>query len=267
MALFKIFKGSESELNKVPMHEGYAYFTTDKGNLFIDISNDAGDRVQVNALHAQSLLDATGNEIDVDDILLKDMVATVKQGGTGRNSLTANAILIGDGENPIKMVPIANGNIVVGDTANGLKGINGTGALYAATAGVPTFGVLPLTAGGVGANNAGDARTNLDVYSKAEVDTAVDQATSVATAVTLYSNAWDNATNGFTYTVNIKGLSCGKEHNVPPTVTYTSNLDEYSKIESAEATHAASKDANGTIVFSIKEKPASDIGIVIIDTK
>jgi hypothetical protein len=45
MALFKIFRGPEDNLNSVPLHEGYAYFTEDKGNLFIDISNEEGGRL------------------------------------------------------------------------------------------------------------------------------------------------------------------------------------------------------------------------------
>ena len=55
MALFKIFRGPEDNLNSVPLHEGYAYFTEDKGNLFIDISNEEGGRLQVNAYAAQVL--------------------------------------------------------------------------------------------------------------------------------------------------------------------------------------------------------------------
>jgi ribose 5-phosphate isomerase len=37
MALFKIFKGKESNL-PAKTNEGYAYFTTDEGNFFIDVA-------------------------------------------------------------------------------------------------------------------------------------------------------------------------------------------------------------------------------------
>ena len=40
MALFQIYKGLESELNNVTMHEGYAYFCTDSGKFYIDVSNN-----------------------------------------------------------------------------------------------------------------------------------------------------------------------------------------------------------------------------------
>ena len=52
MALFKIFRGAEDQLNQIPLHEGYAYFTEDKQHLFIDISNEEGGRLQVNAYAA-----------------------------------------------------------------------------------------------------------------------------------------------------------------------------------------------------------------------
>jgi hypothetical protein len=48
--------------------------------------------------------------------------------------------------------------------------LQGTGALFAATAGAPQFGTLPISVGGTGAINAAGARTNLDVYSKLETD-------------------------------------------------------------------------------------------------
>ena len=47
MALFKILKGNSSNLgdnnsnNSKLTHEGYAYFVTDTGKLYIDINSDA----------------------------------------------------------------------------------------------------------------------------------------------------------------------------------------------------------------------------------
>lgn len=76
------------------LHEGYAYFCEDTGNLFIDVSNIEGGRLQVNAYAAQVLKNKV-TEIDIDDIFLKNMTATVAQGGTGHNTLTVNALLVG----------------------------------------------------------------------------------------------------------------------------------------------------------------------------
>lgn len=260
MALFKIFRGAESDLNSVPLHEGYAYFTEDKGNLFIDISNEEGGRLQVNAYAAQVLKNDI-SEIDIDDIFLTNMTATVAQGGTGRNTLTVNALLIGNGTEAVKMVEIANGDLVIGNSENGITGLKGTGILYAATSGVPQFGVAPITVGGTGANNAQEARNNLDVYNKQEVNDAIEESTSTAYSATLSSSGWINSGDVYTYSYSNSSLTCGKNGNVPPIITHTSNLTEYSKIESAEATVGVG------IVFTTSEQPEEDIGIIIIDVK
>ena len=260
MALFKIFRGPEANLNSVPLHEGYAYFTEDKGNLFIDISNEEGGRLQVNAYAAQVLSNGI-TEIDVDDIFLKNMTVAVAQGGTGHDTLTVNALLVGNGTEAVKMIEIAAGSLVVGNAENGVAGLQGTGALYAATAGAPQFGTLPLSVGGTGATNAAMARTNLDVYSKAETDDQISESTSVAYTTTLSAGNWILNGDMYTQTYSNTGLTCGKAGNVPPIVTYTSNLDEYSKIDHADATVGTG------ITFYIKEKPQSDIALVIIDVK
>lgn len=248
MSLFKIFRGQEEGLASVPKHEGYAYFTEDKGNLFIDISSDipasegveaqAGVRVQVNAEGAKYLLDGA-TKISVDDLFLTNMMASVTQGGTGHSTLTTNALIVGNGTDSVKLVSINNGEFVVGDSENGVKGI--TSAV---------------------------ARTNLDVYSKTETDEKIEQASSVeATEETLTVAGWTASEDKFTQTLTMIGLTCGKEHNVPPVIAPVSNIEEYSKIESAVATPAESKTADGTIVFTIAAKPATEIKITVTDVK
>lgn len=260
MALFKIFRGPEDNLNSVPLHEGYAYFTEDKGNLFIDISNEEGGRLQVNAYAAQVLKNDI-TEIDIDDIFLKNMTATVAQGGTGHNSLTVNALLIGNGTNAVKMVEIAAGQVVIGNSENGVTGLQGTGALFAATAGAPQFGTLPISVGGTGAINAAGARTNLDVYSKLETDNQISGSTTAAYPATLSASGWVLNEDMYTYTYSNTSLTCGKAGNVPPIISYTSNLKEYSKIDHADASVGVG------ITFYTKEKPTNDIAIIIIDVK
>lgn len=70
MALFKILKGKEADLANQPITEGWAWFTEDRHNLYIDISDT--ERVQVNADSARALWgfdeDGTILEIDIDDI-------------------------------------------------------------------------------------------------------------------------------------------------------------------------------------------------------
>lgn len=258
MALFKIFRGTEEKLKQVPCHEGYAYFTEDGAHLYIDIGNNTGDRLQVNAYAAEVLSNGT-TEIDVDDVFLKTMTASVAQGGTGANSLTVNALLIGNGTDPVKMVSLDNGSIAVGDTTNGIKGLKGTGALFASTEGLPQFGTLPISAGGTGGTTAAAARNSLEVYSKTETDNEVKKVTRVQYTTTLFANQWIQGSGNYTYSYANTQLTCGKGGDVPPTITYTSNRQEYNKILTADATPGTG------IVFTIKDKPANDIGIIIID--
>lgn len=64
----------------------------------------------------------------------------VKMGGTGKASHTANAVLMGNGEDAVKNVATANG------------------ALYATAAnGAPKFGTLPIAQGGTGKTTAAAA--------------------------------------------------------------------------------------------------------------
>ena len=264
MALFKIFRGDEAGLNAVPCHDGYAYFTEDSGKLFIDIGNNPGDRMQVNAYAAEVLIrtapDGTKEYLDIDDLFLKDAIASVKQGGTGANSLTLNALLIGNGTDPIKMVSIDKGGIVIGDDVDGVKSLSGVGALYANAVGLPQFGTLPIEAGGTNATTAKQARTNLDVYSKGEVDKEVGDATSKVYIATLRPEGWiSNGSDQYIYELVLTDIKCGKNGNVHPIITYTSNKDEYSNIVSAEANPGVG------ITFVISKLPEKDIGISIID--
>lgn len=261
MALFKINKGPETNLNAQPLHTGYAWFTIDKHKLFIDIDEEPGGRVQVNAYGAEVLLKDDGSEIEVDDLLLKEIAVTVAQGGTGRDSLTANALLIGNGTDPVKLVSLTNNGILISDTTNGVKELKGTGALFASDTQEPEFGNLPVSAGGTGSNTAAGARSSLNVYSKSEVDDSIAQATTLAYTVTLQAAQWQTSGNQFTYTYTNTDLSCGKNHNVPPVITYVTNQQEYNNIDDAEATSGQG------IVFTASKKPTADIQIIVIDVK
>ncbi len=274
MALFKIFRGTTAELNTVPCKEGYAYFTEDDGKLHIDISSDIrnedgsvtkGTRLTVNAYAADILRNAAGDEIDIEDVFLTTMTATVAQGGTGLKTLTANALLVGNGTDPIKLVSLENGTILVGDDTEVIKGLKGVGALFSKTSGTPEIGTLPIELGGTGAITAAQARQNLEVYDKTAVDDKIDEVTTKAYSFTLRAAGW--VTNGdvTTYELAVAGLTCGKDGNVPPIVTYVTNRDEYSNIDSAEADPVGKK-----ITFTVntaKNKPTQDIQIIVVDVK
>lgn len=77
---------------------------------------------------------------------------------------------------------------------------------------------------------------------------------------TIFASGWvagDDET--YSYTYSNTSLVCGKNGDIPPIITYTSNLDEYSEIDSAEAT------AGVGITFYASKQFENDIGILILD--
>ena len=85
----------------------------------------------------------------------------VEYGGTGQTSFTSNAIITGNGTSGLKTVATK------------------AGVLYAtATNGVAQFGTLPVAYGGTGQTTKEGARSNLEVYSKTETDSAISTALS-----------------------------------------------------------------------------------------
>lgn len=84
-------------------------------------------------------------------------------------------------------------------------------------------------------------------------------ARSVQYTATLAAASWSGANAPYTYTLTIAALKCGSDGTVSPIIAPTSNIEEYSFIDSATAT------AGSGIVFSASSKPTDAIGIIIID--
>lgn len=82
MALFKILKGESQNLPS-ELHEGYAYFLTDTGEFYVDISDS--ERRQLSAEKLSRTRSGETEVIEIDDLLLmKDKiqdVITVSDGG------------------------------------------------------------------------------------------------------------------------------------------------------------------------------------------
>lgn len=259
MALFKIYRGDKSKLPE-QITDGYAYFIKDESKLYIDAGSQ---RYCLNAVGAEEVL--KGSEyVKTDQLVFKSDIIDVAHGGTGATELTKNAILVGNGTDTVQLISIPENSIVVYDAEQGITGLSGEGALYSEADSAPQFGTLPLTHGGTGATTDADARKNLQVYSTGEVDDKLKKSTSVAYTATLSNGQWQDTSlpdenKKYSYTYNNSNLICGKEGNIPPIVTYTSNLEEYSKIDSATATPGTG------ITFYSKEKPEGDIDIIIID--
>lgn len=250
MALFK-FAGTKEQLDTVATHNGFVYVCADgvdadeSGNLlgewFVDIGNTRY------RLAAAALIDPNGEIVNVNDLVLQGDILEVSQGGLGRNTVTQNALLVGgknqDNEDIVAEIPAA------------------AGVLQAANAETtPNYGTVPVIFGGTGATTAAQARGNLDVFSKTEVDT---RAVSVSYTATLLAENWveDSENEVFTYTLRETRLMCGNSGLVPPLITYTSNEEEYSEINGATATPGVG------ITFTAENKPTENIGIIIVDNK
>lgn len=252
MALFKIYKG-KAEFLPQSKHEGYAYFTTDEGNLYIDI--DDTTRVQVNALAAQKLIHVIQNEesedvvveIQPDEILTTNDIIPVENGGTGNsNGIAPKATQL----ETIRNIKI---NLASSEPAefNGSEDVK---------PGVE--GILSIVHGGTGGASVERARQNLEVYSKTEIDMVVSKATTTAYTVTLSTGNWVQENDLYKYDYSNSFLTCGTNGTTPPLIAPTgTNIDEYSLIESAEAT------PNSGIVFTTSIQPTADIDIVVIDMK
>lgn len=245
MALFKINRGPESTLDSIPVHDGYAYFTEDLHNLYIDVLNsNTGEviRVQVNAYFAEELRkvseDGTVEYIAFDDIQLKSTIQDVVHGGTGHAILTPNSMLIGNGVSAIKTVTISNDNFVVGDTDNGVKGIS-----------------------------AEEARTKLDVYSKDEIDTKVENAGGVVAYNTILSkDNWSLEDGVQKYIYSNSALKCGKNEDVPPIICLNSSNVGNAAISYSQIVQAIATQGLGIIfITGNSDEVVYDIPIIIID--
>jgi hypothetical protein len=87
MALWKPFRGSRSDLDSIPKHDGYVYFCDD-GSLFFDYTDAAGvlQRKQINAKEAETLtgktLDEIQKSINYNDLLNKPVLGDLSSKDT-----------------------------------------------------------------------------------------------------------------------------------------------------------------------------------------
>ena len=135
------------------------------------LSSDTGVNISGNAATATKL--AAGKELAVS---LSNTSTTTTFDGSANvtNIKTTGTLGVGNGGTGMTTASYKNA-VVIGNSStvtNAMQTVRtGSGAFYAtAQDGKPQFGTLPVAQGGTGATDAGNARTNLSVYSKSEVD-------------------------------------------------------------------------------------------------
>lgn len=247
MSLFKVYSGTRDEFpDSYPCHPGYAYFFKDDGIFMIDVDDQT--RVTVNAPNIVKAIDQKPTVYDSTDIL------TTKGGFLDENSLIATT-----DNNCVYEIPFNNGSILTKNKNGKFISVSGEGALYSIASEAPSFGTLPLSVGGTGAETAADARSNLDVYSKSEVDAKTAGGVSTCYAVSIKSTDWALSGNYYVYNYNNTNLKCGSGGKIPPIIRCRTGQESYNKINEAVAT------AGSGIQFKSSGAITENILIDIID--
>lgn len=121
---------------------------------------------------------------------INDVFIDVKHGGTGKESHTTNAVLVGNNKDAVKNIAASKGAFFA-DTKNG----------------EPKFSTLPISCGGTGATTAAEARSNLGLGSVVTQDTV--PVSKGGTGATTAKNARKNLGLGSVATEDIVPVSKG----------------------------------------------------------
>lgn len=222
MSLFKVYSGTRDKFPPdYPLHPGYAYFFEDDGIFTIDTENE---RKNVAVSEIVRTVEGGPKSISTDKILWTE------------DEPTPDCLVVSGKENIMYYLPIDNNSVVIKNNNGKLTGISGEGALYSIASEAPSFGTLPISVGGTGATTAADARSNLDVYSKSEVDTKTAGGVSTCYSVSVRSTDWVLSGNYYIYNYNNTDLKCGSDGKVPPIIRCRTGQESYNKINKATAT-------------------------------
>lgn len=139
MALFKILKGQEKNLPATKT-EGWAYVTTDEGNMYVDVS--ASKRVRIGS-HADKADVATKAEGDTESIRAK-YLAKLKQVTSNGTTFTFRGET-GDGSDAADLITIPLAGDKAGLISNAAQTIKGN-KTFANGISFPTIGTWPTPA-------------------------------------------------------------------------------------------------------------------------
>lgn len=165
-------------------------------------------------------------------------------------------------ENGVERLTINAGSADFADAANGLVVTNAeTGAeiIYTADDFIKKSSgsesdVIPIAQGGTNATTAEEARNNLGVYSKNEINNNIS---SKSFNVTLTVGGWSD----LTYALSLPDLKCGSDGTVNPIIACINNKKDCSNIISAAAEPGVG------ITFTTRTLPTDNIDLIIIDIR
>lgn len=267
MALFKPYSGTSAELAQVPVHDGYAYFTTDDSKLSVDIN---GTRYSANAKNADGLVDGDGS-LTADGI--KNLINNLAINTINITYDDTSSRYIGTLVNPadgigdlVKLHFIDRAVIeppdmcfYMNDTQYFFGDMLGRvlrkqsyyEGVYLAfhtihAKGFHLFCILNM----FGEDSETTLRNNLEVYSKTEVDhklADINVETYKPYTITVSSSGWttDGTTGNYKYVYTNTALKCGSDGNMAPIISYENDstspvssaaLDDYAKIYNAVCT-------------------------------
>lgn len=271
MALFKPYSGTSAELAQVPVHDGYAYFTTDDSKLSVDIN---GTRYSANAKNADGLVDGDGS-LTADGI--KSLINNLSINTINITYDDTSSRYIGtlvnptDGIGDLVKLHFIHGAPTDKDTNNLFIYINNEKYIVVNTLGIlqeedqnyssieylafysdvntdrlKIFTVLDLKV-----NLTEDSfRNKINVYSKTEVDNKladINVETYKNYSISVSSSGWttDGTTGNYKYVYTNTALKCGSDGNMAPIISYENDstspvssaaLDDYAKIYNAVCT-------------------------------
>lgn len=173
MALFKIKKGLKANLPKT-YNEGYCYFTTDDGKMYIDTTNASSGRVCLNAAKADALTVANkgsatnpvyfvgGIPTECGFTVQSNVPANAKFTDTTYSAATSSAAGLMSAADKAKLDGIASGATantgdITGVTAG--KGLTGGGSSGSVTLNVGAGAGLTVADDSIGHTNSVTAKT------------------------------------------------------------------------------------------------------------